>query len=119
MRSGGDRRGSGTKSYLERCGTHLHEFLTSNRYQASSPVGLQCPAVACSLPANRHLIVWPGRGSVRGVWLPSRQRFVIPVPASVDPSRGAGATYEVGLTAGHLCLSTLTHVWQAPLPTQR
>lgn len=108
---------AGANSYLERCGTRLHEFLTSNRYQASSPVGVQCPAVACSLPADRHVIVWPDRGTVHGMWLPSRQRFTIPVPASVDPSHGTDVTYEVGLTGRHLYLSTITHLWQAPLPT--
>jgi hypothetical protein len=109
---------AGANSYLERCGTRLHEFLTSNRYQASSPVGIQCPAVACSPPANSHVIVWPGRGRILGVWLPSRQRFTISVPDSVDPSHGTDAQYEVGLTARHLYLSTLTHVWQAPIPAQ-
>ena len=109
---------AGANSYLERCGTRLHEFLTSNRYQASSAVGIQCPAVACSPPANSHMIVWPGRGRILGVWLPSRQRFMISVPDSVDPSHGTDAEYEVGLTERHLYLSTLTHVWQAPIPTQ-
>jgi hypothetical protein len=127
---GGERAGSltalgdgfelaaGANSYLEQCGTRLHEFLTSNRYQASSPVGIQCPAVACSPPANSHVIVWPGRGRILGVWLPSRQRFMISVPDSVDPSHGTDAEYEIGLTERHLYLSTLTHVWQAPIPTQ-
>jgi hypothetical protein len=107
---------AGANSYLERCGTRLHEFLTSNRYQDSSPVGIECPAVACTLPANRHVIVWPGRGTVRGIWLPSRQRFTIPVPVTVDPSHGADASYQVGITGRHLFLSTLTHLWQAPIP---
>ena len=109
---------AGTNSYLERCGTRLHEFLMSDRYQASSPVGIQCPAVACSPPANSRMIVWPGRGRILGVWLPSRQRFTVPVPDTVDRSRGTSAQYEVGLTERHLYLSTLTHIWQASIPTQ-
>lgn len=109
---------AGANSYLERCGTRLHEFLTANRYQASDPVGIQCPAAACSLPAGRHVIVWPGRGTVQGMWLPSRQRFAIPVPAGVDPSHGTDASYEVGLTGRHLYLSTLVHLWRAPIPAR-
>lgn len=109
---------AGANSYLERCGTHLHQFLTSNHYQQSSPIGVQCAAVACPPPANAHAIIWPARGRVDGVWLPSRQRFTIPVPTSVDRFPGFDSDYEVGLTKRHLYLSTLTHVWQAPIPTQ-
>ncbi len=109
---------AGANSYLERCGTRLHEFLTSNQYQASSPIGIQCAAVACSPPENSNVIVWSGRGTILGVWLPSRQRFTISVPDSVDPSHGTAAQYEVGLTTRHLYLSTLTHLWQAPIPAR-
>jgi hypothetical protein len=115
---GGFELAAGPNSYLERCGTHLHEFLTSNHYQASSPVGYQCAAVACAPPANSHVIVWPGRGRILGEWVPSRRRFTISVTDSVDPSHEPGVPYEVGLTQRHLYISTLTHVWQAPIPTQ-
>lgn len=98
----------GNNSYLERCGTHLHQLLGSD-------LSYNCAPPACGPTGNPHLVVFgepqtrTGSFRVDGMFLPSRQRFAIPIPTQV-----AG---QVGLAARHLYLGGEgTGIWTTPIP---
>lgn len=107
-------------AYLERCGTHLHRFLTSLAYTNANPNRNRCAAVVCPPAANPRVVVWaspPPSNQIHGIFLPSLQRFSIPVPTRIDPSDGTNDEYGVGLTAHRLYLSSGTRLWSTPAPT--
>ncbi len=113
-------------AYLERCGSHLHEFLTAgvlSRSAAPSESTAGCASLACPPDANAHAIIWEApAGRLSGIFLPSRQRFSIPVPARVDPSLGIGADYQLALTTTTLYLNVGARpghrgIWTIPAPT--
>jgi hypothetical protein len=105
---GGFAIADGDNSYLERCGTHLHELLASYLRYYCAPPG--CPPVG-----NAHLVAWEdeariGSGArIDGMFLPSRLRFSIPLPKSV----GGG---QLGLAARHFYLSGGSGIWSTPIP---
>jgi hypothetical protein len=92
-------------SYLERCGTHLHQFLGSD-------LPYNCAPPTCGPVGNAHLVVMEnetGIGWIDGMFLPSRQRFSIYVPVNVG-SVGAD------LAVRHLYLSAGLGIWSTPIP---
>lgn len=78
---------------VERCGSRLHQVLTS---QVSSSPSNQ-------FAVNRHAVIWENLrgGPVHGVFLPSLQRFTIPLP------RIRGNT-NFTLTGGSIFLTSRT-----------
>ena len=104
--------------YLEQCGSRLREFLT---YPTSFNT---CAEPTCPPPSNSHLIVWesaPGRLS--GLFLPDRQRFVIHLPARVDPQATneqfvSEDQYRLALTARALYLQDQQgQIWRTANPS--
>jgi hypothetical protein len=93
-------------AFLEKCGSRLHERLTTSTSPGS----------------NAHAIVWesaPAR--LRGVFLPSLRRFTIKLPARVDPLaahvRGLfDDTFGLVLTPRTLYLETAGGLWASPAP---
>jgi hypothetical protein len=107
----------GGGAYLERCGSHRHEFLTFT----TPGMEAGCPALACPPVSNSHAIMWQSAaGRLSGILLPSRQRFMIHVPAEVDPRSGFASEdpYTLALTPRTLYLVTPeSRVWSIPAPT--
>ncbi len=101
-------------SYLEQCGSRLHEFLTYTSYPG-------CAHGICAPPANSHVIVWESKPRrLSGIFLPSRQRFTIPVPAKVDPAPGMyvnGDQYSLALTPRALYVEIGGTVWTTSMPS--
>jgi hypothetical protein len=106
-------------AYLERCGSKLHQFLTHTPNLDACPVG------PCAPPSNSHVVIWQSAyGRLGGIFLPSRQRFSIPVPASVEPPGAApgGFANSDGVT---LALTSSTvyleyengPIWTTPTPS--
>ena len=88
-------------AYLERCGTRLHERV--------DPAG--------TATANVHAIVWQsgntrlvGPHQLSGVFLPSRRRFVIRIPAFIDYPN------QIVLSSRHLYVVDNNSVWVATSP---
>lgn len=107
-------------AYLERCGSHLHERLTSDLPNPSGQGGPRgCDSLACPLTANAHAIVWLSAHRISGIFLPSRHRFSIVLPPKVAIPPGGGAAPEVALTARTLYLNTggPAGLWSVPAPT--
>lgn len=98
----------GSQTYLERCGTHLHQLIESN------DVG-QAAAGPVALAASPHAIVWQQTpGSLNLEFLPSRRRFRVRLP----PAATAWVS-ELALTDNHLyVLDAANDLWITPLPTQ-
>jgi hypothetical protein len=78
--------GSGA-TYLERCGSRLHSFVC----RCSPLANASFRAIA----ANAHVVIWAppapfgtAISHLDGLYLPSRRRFLIPLPAA---ARGRGA----------------------------
>lgn len=65
----------GSEAYLEECGTHLLQLLAPYRpAEYASPVA-----------SNRHALVWQTRTDSLSVeFLPSRRRFLVPLPKAVQ-----------------------------------
>ena len=100
---GGFEIADGNNSYLERCGTHLHQLLESD-------LPYNCAPPTCGPTGNPHVVVF-GTGSflIDGMFLPSRQRFSIPIAQNV-----AG---QIGLAARHLYLGGEgNRIWTTPIP---
>ena len=101
-------------AYLERCGSHLHEFLTYTTPDNGAHWGL-CPYLDCPPVDNLREIVWPSADGVTGMFLPSRQRFTIRAPANVD----AGGITQLALTPTRLYLSSGLHgIFSTKTPTE-
>lgn len=102
-------------SYLEQCGSRLHEFLTFTSYPG-------CAHAACAPPSNSHMIVWESKPlQLSGIFLPSRRRFKLafPTPTSV-PVPGTyvnGNKYGLVLTQHTLYVSSNGYVFKASIPT--
>jgi hypothetical protein len=96
-----------TATYLERCGSPLHELISR-----TGPVA-----------ANARVVVWAptedpqplGSAHLDGLHLPSLRRFVIPLPAAIA-SEGVGA---VELSSDHLYVVAggESPVYRAPSPS--
>ncbi len=103
-------------SFLERCGTTLHERLTYTSYPG-------CAHQRCGPPFRSHAILWQSKpGRLSGVFLPSLKRFVISVPATIDPRAAHeqfvnGNQYAQALTTHALYLGLSDAVWTMPIPT--
>jgi hypothetical protein len=101
-------------SYLEQCGSRLHESLTYTSYPG-------CWAGFCAPPSNSHAIIWESAPlRLSGIFLPSRQRFTIPVPAKVDPAPGPyvnGDQYSLVLAPHTLYVENNGNVWTTPIPS--
>jgi hypothetical protein len=103
-------------SYLEKCGSHLHQLLTFTSYPG-------CAHQACSPPFNAHAILWQSKpGRLTGVFLPSVKRFTIAVPATVDRQAESeqfvnGNQYELALTTHTLYLGVRNTVWTMQIPS--
>ncbi len=101
-------------SYLDQCGSRRHEFLTYTSYPG-------CAHAPCGPPFNSHLIVWESKPlRLSGIFLPSLQRFTIPVPAKVDPTPGMfvnGNQYSLALTPHTLYVEHSGSVWTTPIPS--
>lgn len=107
-------------AYLERCGSHLHQFLTftTPNWTSSNP---GCPHLDCPPAHNPHTIVWQSAaGRLQGLFLPSKQTFTIPIPPKVDPNQPGfanGDNYQLALTPTRLYLVTPQGtIWSAPAP---
>ncbi|MGI8557226.1 MAG: hypothetical protein ACR2ND_02775 [Solirubrobacteraceae bacterium] len=116
---------SGGGAYLERCGSHLHDFLTftiPDYLSAYVGYGYGCPHLACPPASNSQAIVWESAaGRLSGIFLPSRRRFTIRVPTNVDPQGALGGfangdLYTLALTPRTLYLMNQTGVWSIPAP---
>jgi hypothetical protein len=102
-------------SYLERCGSRLHEFLTRG------PTTTGCPSPFCPPPTNGRAVIWEAApGVLRGLSLPGRRPFEIALPEQVDPgadtARSARADpYRLILTDKTLyLLNQYGALWAAP-----
>jgi hypothetical protein len=108
-------------AYLERCGSHLHEFLTQTR-AVDGESSYLCPYLVCPPVNNSREIVWPAGASlafgprgITGIFLPSRERFAIPVPAKV---LAAGILpLGLALTPTRLYVSTNDGIFTTKAPT--
>jgi hypothetical protein len=91
-------------TYLEKCGTHLHQLI-------QSPNGAQGIRPIASSP---HAIAWQQTRSTLNVeFLPSRQRFVIDVPFTADPGIS-----QLALTDNRLyVIDGSNKLWISPVPT--
>jgi hypothetical protein len=80
----------GSRTYLERCGTHLHQLIAStNAAESPGPV-----AVAIS----PHAIVWQqSPPDINVEFLPSRRRYRLRLPRTANP-----IVSELALTDNHL-----------------
>jgi hypothetical protein len=113
LANGMDRQGNGG-AYLERCGSHLHRLLASGPY----------PGWAPTLASNSHVIVWQTTPrQLSGLFLPSLQTFVIPLPASIVNPSGLDPhdrVWALALTSRSLYVlnSALGQLWKTPSPTQ-
>jgi hypothetical protein len=101
---------SGGGSYLARCGSQLHQFLTYTSYPG-------CAHETCAPPANSNLIVWQSAPlRLSGIFLPTRHPFVIALPAEIDPTPGPyvnGDRYALALTSHALYVAHNGSVWMA------
>jgi hypothetical protein len=102
-------------TYLERCGSHQREFLTFTTANA------RCSALVCPPAHDSHAIVWQSAaGRLNGIFLPSKQKFTIPVPPTVDPNQPGfanGDRYQLALTPTRLYLITPQGgIWSFPAP---
>jgi hypothetical protein len=101
-------------TYLERCGSPLHQHLTFT----PSPV------------FNSHLVLWQSKpGLLKGLFLPSLKPFTIAVPRTVDHRTKAAKfvgddPYELALAHGTMYLVRGTFnagpaapLWTMPMPT--
>lgn len=102
--------------YLERCGTRFRQFLTFT-------AGSFCGHPGCPPAANAHAVVWQlAPGKLAGVLLPSLQKFVIRIPASIDPNHGThdllDDRYSLWLTPSTLYLGLINGggVWTVASP---
>lgn len=94
----------GFRTYLERCGTHLHQLIESNNAaQTAGPIAI-----------SAHAIVW--QQSQPGLdleFLPSRRRFRLRLPSMAN-----SVVSELALTANHLyVIDQNNKLWITPLPT--
>jgi hypothetical protein len=111
----------GGGSYLERCGSRLHRFLT----YTNPTLGYGCAHLVCTPAAASRLIVWQSAaGRLSGMLLPGRKRFTIRVPVRVDPEAASGGfangdEYRLALTPRRLYLFTIQdRIWSIPTPRQ-
>ena len=116
--------------YLKRCGTRLHQLLTPRFPHQCTPISdycripgygdsySYCPAFACPPAINAHEVLWRSQISVlNGVFLPSRRRFTITLPAGF----GANENLAMALVGTKLYLNVLVGgpphgVWTIPMP---
>ena len=126
-----DSHGIPFRSYLERCGTRLHQLVgptTGVEPNHGPPNGYRagwCVAPACGPTANSHAVVWePGSeaGSrcpglqLNGLYLPDRKRFEICVSLAASQTSFS----EVVLSSHTLfVLNTKGQLWTAPGPAER
>jgi hypothetical protein len=95
----------GSRTYLERCGTRLHQLIeSSNAAQTAGPVAI-----------SLHAIVWQQSQSGLDLeFLPSRQRFRLRLPRTAD-----SVVTDLALTANHLYVIDQNNMlWITPLPTR-
>jgi hypothetical protein len=104
LATGSTPRG-GTATYLEKCGSHLHQLIESN----SAAVGPPSP-----FAASPHAIVWQQSSpNLHIEFLPSRRRFVIPPPKS------ASGIVALALTVSRLyAIDQAGTLWIASLSRQ-
>jgi hypothetical protein len=107
--------------YLERCGSHLHEFLTSTLEPPGYTDGLAaCAAFACPPAHNARMVIWQAPHSrLSGIFLPSRRRFTIPIPRAVNLTSVAHPRYTLALTNTTLYLNPRLSgdkIWSTPAP---
>ncbi len=112
-------------AYLERCGSHLHQFLTYTTPNNFNEFAW-CPSPDCPPASNSHEIIWQSAaGRLTGIFLPDRRRFTIHVPATVHPNGGGfanGDMYTLALTPTRLYL-LIPHlpegqIWSIPAATE-
>lgn len=98
----GARPNGGSETYLEKCGSHLHQLIRSNN--AAVEPG--------PLAASPHAIAWQQNSpNLRIEFLPSRRRFLIPLPKS------ASAIGALALTDSRLyAIDQAGTLWIASLP---
>jgi hypothetical protein len=95
----------GSQTYLEKCGTHLHELIGSNSAGgAPGPIG-----------ATPNAVVWQQSPSNLNIeFLPSRRRFVMQLPKAARSGIAA-----LALTEHHLYAIDQTNtLWIATVPTK-
>jgi hypothetical protein len=98
-----------TGLFLERCGSHLHRFISDDIHDP--------PNVA----ANPHLVIWQTRADqLRGLRLPSLRPFVIPMPAAVHSGPNAGSLlYTFDLSSRTLyVVNEYGQLWTATTPSR-
>lgn len=112
---------AGGAAFLERCGSRLHQFLTFTLPTYLGDYPLNCPHLACPPASNANVIVWAASDSVlKGVFLPDRRRFTIPIPSrAMPPGGGDASSYQVALTAKTLYLRNDDgRIWTSPAPAE-
>jgi hypothetical protein len=98
----------GIRYYLERCGTRLHERLD----------GSNLGTPEATLAANSRAVVWqqPFRPKLHGVLLPSLQRFMVPLPDTIDLG-ATGVQSSIALSSTRLyVLDGEGQLWSTPAP---
>ncbi len=96
----------GSQTYLEECGTHLHQLIEANNAAVNpGPIAF-----------SPHAIVWQqGEQDLNLELLPSRRRFLLRLPRPVNPTASA-----LALTDRHLyVLDQANKLWITPLPARR
>jgi hypothetical protein len=94
------------KVFLERCGTHMRRLL---------PTGGSDRDYADGLVSNASVIVWqPARNRLTGLFLPSLQKFTMPLPRAVAATeRGyKGGEFALALTSEALYVNEGVALWR-------
>ena len=99
--------GPTNETYLERCGSRLHRFITTTP-----------PESASLLASASHVILWPtGTQQLGGIFLPSLRRFTLTVPNRLARILATQHAFpEPFLTTRHLYLPVGQQVWSTPIP---
>lgn len=106
--------------WLERCGTHLHRFLTANGTNPSASSAFPAPPVS-----NAHAVMWQSAaGRLSGLFLPGLRPFTIAISARLDPRLGEypdvlDDQYHLALTPATLYVSTAGGIWTTPAPRRQ
>jgi hypothetical protein len=109
-------------TFLERCGTRLHQRLLGPRPTYDSRA-IPCPRPNCPPAGNSRAIIWQSANrQLAGVLLPSLRRFVIPVPKAVDPQGDilspGNVRYQLALSSRTLYLiNEYGQLWTTGSPT--
>jgi hypothetical protein len=100
------------QTYLERCHSKLRRLITASAFLTAGPEPSRTPV------GDPHAIIWPSKPQqLTGLFLPSLQKFTLPVPVKVGRVQGTtGPVDQVVLASRTLYVLNGTQLWTAPAP---